>query len=434
VSARTRWLILLPFARRLVVGTVTAYVAVSFLLGGTRAAKPVFHALTASWAVALGVHRWRSARRARPDSASPPSPSWGTRTGRGFELVVSNLALALVLGELALRCGAAGAGDTLLLGTTLDAHRLAAGHDYGGGLRGNRLGYPGPDFPGEKRPGVYRIAALGDSFAVGPAVPFAANYLTLLEKSLPAAEVLNFGVSGAGPREYLAVLRRDVWAYRPDLVLVSVFVGNDITETLPAPRHLDPRQHALYLLLQRGWRLARERRRTSGVPTVAAADRPPSALSPETFREVEARRLAVCVQPPSQPMEKKWRRALGHLQAIITDCRRQGVDVAVVLIPDEFQVNPRVLAQAVHDAGLKPDQIDLDLPQRRLRDFCGGLGVSCLDLRPAFAAVSDTYAVCDTHWNERGNRLAAGQIAQWLTHGLVGRVQTRGKGAVPALQ
>ena len=29
-----------------------------------------------------------------------------------------------------------------------------------------------------------------------------------------------------------------------------VFIGNDITETLPTPRHLDPRGHALYLPTQ----------------------------------------------------------------------------------------------------------------------------------------------------------------------------------------
>ena len=52
----------------------------------------------------------------------------------------------------------------------------------GAGLRGNGLGYSGHEFQQEKRPGVLRIAALGDSFALGPAVPFAANYLTLLER------------------------------------------------------------------------------------------------------------------------------------------------------------------------------------------------------------------------------------------------------------
>jgi hypothetical protein len=40
--------------------------------------------------------------------------------------------------------------------------------------------------------------------------------------------------------------------------------------------------------------------------------------------------------------------------------------------------------------------------------------VPCLDLQPAFAATPDTYAPRDTHWNARGNRLAAEHIAAWL--------------------
>ena len=43
-------------------------------------------------------------------------------------------------------------------------------------------------------------------------MPFADNYLTRLATRLPDAEVGNFGVSGAGPREYREILERDVWA------------------------------------------------------------------------------------------------------------------------------------------------------------------------------------------------------------------------------
>jgi hypothetical protein len=388
------------FARRLVVGTVLLYVASSLLLGGTRAAKPTFSALAAAWSVLLAASTWKAMHR--------PDPG---RLNRSLEILATNVAFALVLSELGLRCCAA--GDSLFVNDTLDAHRLAPGHDYGG-LRGNRLGYPGPDFPERKRPGIFRIAALGDSFAVGPAVPYAANYLHLLGQSLPDCEVLNFGVSGAGPREYLAVLRRDVWAFQPDLVLVSVFVGNDITESLPAPRWLDPRQHALYLLLRRGWLLTCERQRQAAAPAATTARGPCPPLSPDAFRAVEARRISVCVEPSSAAMERKWRRALKDLGRLVSDCRRRDVRVAVVLIPDEFQVNPRVLNQAASDAGHGLGALTLDLPQRRLRAFFDEQNVPCLDLLPAFTGESDTYAVCDTHWNERGNRLAAEQVGRWL--------------------
>jgi hypothetical protein len=192
---------------------------------------------------------------------------------------------------------------------------------------------------------------------------------------------------------------------------VSVFVGNDITEALPAPRNLDPRGHALYLLCERGWRVARERTRRHG----QIADRlalPP--LSEETYREVEARRLAVCLTPPSAAMEKKWQRALGYLERLVADCRTRRVAVAFMLIPDEFQVNPAVLDRAVRDAGVDRAAVDLELPQRRLSAFCREHRIPCLDLLEAFRGEPDTYAPRDTHWNVRGNRLAAEHIAAWL--------------------
>jgi hypothetical protein len=402
VSARERLILAVRFLRRLLVGTVLVYVVVSLTLGGTPSAPAAFRTLALLWLVVLAACSFRREVRARP---------W-----RGLavvELLATNVALTLLLAEGSLRALAACGGNTLLLSASLDAHRLVPGQDYGGGLRGNALGYPGPDLAPAKRPGAVRVAALGDSFAVGPAVPFAEDYLTLLENALPGVEVGNFGVSGAGPREYRAVLARDVWPVRPDYVLVSVFVGNDITESLPVPRHLDPRGHALFLLCERGWRLARERARQPAAGAVP--DRLGAVpLSEEAFRAIEARRLAVCRTPPSAALEAKWRRALAHLDRLVADCRDRRVPVAFVLIPDEFQVNPAVLDQAVRDTNNERSAFDLDLPQRRLCDFCAARGVPCLDLLPVFRDAPDTYAPRDTHWNVRGNRLAAAALADWL--------------------
>jgi hypothetical protein len=330
---------------------------------------------------------------------------------RFVEIIASNIALILLSGELALRAYGAVSGQSLLVSDTLEAHRLIFGRDYGHGLRGNRLGYPGPDRPHAKPDGVCRIAALGDSFAVGPAVAFEENFLTRLEKSLRGVEVLNFGVSGAGPREYLAVLERDVWPFQPDLVLVCIFVGNDITETLATPRALAPEQHALYLFGRRGWRLLQEQQR--GAPA-AVADRLHMPLAAETYWEVETRRLQVCRVPVGPAMAKKWRRTLRDLERILASARCHQTTVAIVLIPDEYQVNPAVLAEALRRAGLAAGAIDVPLPQRRLQEFCRRQQVPCLDLLPVLQGRTDAYAPRDTHWNRQGNLAAAKAIHDWL--------------------
>ncbi len=96
--------------------------------------------------------------------------------------------------------------------------------------------------------------------------------------------------------------------------------------------------------------------------------------------------------------------------------------VAFILIPDEFQVNPRVMAEALEPAQLDRGNIDIELPQRRLVAFFAARGVSCLDLLPFFKETPDTYAPRDTHWNIRGNRLAAERISAWMKNcGLITR-------------
>ena len=81
-------------------------------------------------------------------------------------------------------------------------------------------------------------------------------------------------------------------------------------------------------------------------------------------------------------MEKKWQRALGCLERIIRDCRQHQAPVAFVLIPDEFQVNPQVLSDALTAAGRQASEVDLSLPQRRLQEFFAARQVPCLDLLP----------------------------------------------------
>jgi hypothetical protein len=218
----------------------------------------------------------------------------------------------------------------------------------------------------------------------------------------------NFGVSGAGPGEYRAILRRDVWPCQPDAVLLSIFVGNDIHDTLPDPGWFEPRAFALGRLGSRALRLVRAR----GVPIGPPRSR--GGLSPDTFRAIEARRLVVCRTPTPEFLERRWQLSLQHLTGLIDDCRLRAVPLAVVLIPDEFQVNPTVRAQALADARLDPAQLDRTLPQRRFLAFFAERGIPCLDLLPAFDDVSDTYEPWDTHWNRAGNQLAAEGIVRWL--------------------
>src|SRR5262249_10761680 len=79
-----------------------------------------------------------------------------------------------------------------------------------------------------------RVVALGDSFTQGYGVEEDAAYPRRLEALLARlpgrrVEVVNLGVPGTSPRDYLAHLSDPGLAYHPDLVLVGV-MANDVQD------------------------------------------------------------------------------------------------------------------------------------------------------------------------------------------------------------
>jgi lysophospholipase L1-like esterase len=393
------------FWRWLLVGWVCIYALSVLTIGGSNSARAWFLVQAGLWCVLLvALFRWRRI------------PQTLHLWLRRVDIVVTNLAVLLVLGEVSLRTFSAVSGDPLVLNEALDSWRLEPNRTYGGRLTTNSQGYPSREFQVEKRPGVRRIAALGDSFAVG-VVPQDQNFLTLLERKLPNTEVYNFGVPGIGPREYDSILRSDVWRYQPDLVLVCFFVGNDVTGWWPLAKanKLDPKAHRLYVLGHRAWRLGREcfrRSEEAGLGYHEALEY--AHLSRQTHLGHEVGRMVVCRYSQLERVEKCWIRTFKYLESINAQCRHHGVPLAVVLIPDEFQVNPALLAEARQFSLIPSDDVDLTIPQRRLTAYYQERDVACLDLMPAFAATTDAYYPRDTHWNEKGNRLAADQVADWL--------------------
>src|SRR5262245_22620096 len=90
----------------------------------------------------------------------------------------------------------------------------------------NSRGFHDVEFDIEKKPGAFRAVGLGDSFAFG-VVPYQFNYLTLIEERMKtsgvAFELINMGIPGIGPREYLAILMHEALQLKPDMVLMSFF-------------------------------------------------------------------------------------------------------------------------------------------------------------------------------------------------------------------
>ncbi|HYP52074.1 MAG TPA: SGNH/GDSL hydrolase family protein, partial [Pyrinomonadaceae bacterium] len=94
---------------------------------------------------------------------------------------------------------------------------------------------------------VSAASVLGDSYAEALQVGQEEAFWSVMEKRLAACgafagrplEVINFGVSGYGTAQELITLRREVWDYAPDIVLLAVTTNNDITDNSRALKKTD---------------------------------------------------------------------------------------------------------------------------------------------------------------------------------------------------
>ena len=101
-------------------------------------------------------------------------------------------------------------------------------------VRLNALGFRERRLPSPKPPGVLRVIALGDSFTQGYGVAEHDAWPRRLEAVLDARdggrhEVVNLGVPGANPRDYVGHLQDPGLAYEPDMVIVTV-MANDVQD------------------------------------------------------------------------------------------------------------------------------------------------------------------------------------------------------------
>jgi hypothetical protein len=278
------------------------------------------------------------------------------------------------------------------------------------GFRLNRGGYHDHEFF-RAGPRDRVVALLADSFGLG-IVPYPDHFATIAEAHLrhgldyERVAIHNFGVSAIGMREYLLLLESEALDTNPNLVALCIFVGNDMEGLVRRQRSRQALQGWwLWILSSRLVLVGRE-----ALPALSDVDVPawtPDAEEVPTFSEarfLEIERARLRVLDPDQDFEPFFE-ALDVFHATL------GPRLALVVIPDEFQVNDSLFEQ------LEGTLAHRDLPQQRIQAWANARAVPTLDLLPALrAAEADgrTYHLRDTHWNARGNRVAGEALGRFL--------------------
>ena len=103
------------------------------------------------------------------------------------------------------------------------------------GFKVNSKGFQEEEFIIPKKADTYRILAIGDSFTLG-VVPYRTNFISLLKENLKeknkSIEILNLGISATTVRDYLSLFVDEGLELNPDLILVNIFIGNDIHDSV----------------------------------------------------------------------------------------------------------------------------------------------------------------------------------------------------------
>jgi lysophospholipase L1-like esterase len=268
--------------------------------------------------------------------------------------------------------------------------------------RHNGDGFRDRDRPVEKAPGVFRIAALGDSFTYGEGASFDETWVSGLERRLQARssggeslEVLRLGLPRYFPGAERLVLEHYGLRYAPDLVLVAV-LPNDVMDTHlgieaiqvdergflrtregqrlgPLAGWLFEHSHVMRIVLRRGLEWLQQRR------------------DPARFEDVyvEGGRL-----------EGDWRRLEDDLDAMLDMSRASGIAFALVSIP---QQGPWT------DAQRNPD--------RRLAAWAERRNVPFVPTLDAFVSASGgppLFYPIDGHCTPAGYDVIAGEVARSL--------------------
>lgn len=319
-------------------------------------------------------------------------------------------------------------------------------------IRINSEGLRDREHTKQKPPGTLRIAILGDSFAEALQVPLEKTFWAVTERqfqecagSQQKVEVINFGVSGYGTALELITLREKVWDYSPDIVVLAMTTGNDISDNSRALKKAEDVPYFIerdgqlvldesYLnsqtfrlrqsTLNRSLRWLRSYSRVAqaafqayyAISNRAASEQKESAEGLEQGLDA-----AVFHEPTDAAWNHAWRVTERLLVMMRAEVAHRGAKFLVVTLSSGIQVHPDA---AMRQGFMKHLNLsDLFYPDKRIKALGEREGLEVLNLAPPLQAYAEQQKIFlhgfgrtqgIGHWNADGHRVAGELIAQKL--------------------
>ncbi len=295
---------------------------------------------------------------------------------------------------------------------------------------GDRAGAAGPT-----------VVVFGDSFAAG-----ADGLVAMVRGELgDDVRVVSSAVAGTSVREVDLMLDRRLARFRPELVVLQVYLGNDLAD-LRHPvdwRRVGPARNLYWLVTDHGLgvlafanyklrqladraRLGLRSTPEQRLAAAAVAEARPFAAADYRARErtllAADPRLIVHQLALSGPMAAAWARYRTHLERVLERCRRADVAVVVLVLPHCVQVHDAYRDRFRHLGAELPDgdhRADPPPFAAAIRAVATARpGVTVVDplaaLQAAESAGGSVYQHNDDHLNDRGRQVVASELARVL--------------------
>ncbi|NJO15689.1 MAG: SGNH/GDSL hydrolase family protein [Thioploca sp.] len=352
--------------------------------------------------------------------------------------------IGLILGEIILRI----AGISYPVFYTYDELRGRALSPYKEGwqrnegeayVRINSLGYRDIEHFVEKPPNTFRIAVLGDSFTEARQVALENTFVSYLQHHLnmcPAlvdksVEVFNFGVSGYGTTQELLTLRHHGWQFSPDMVLLAVWSGNDITDN--SKKFPGDQLRPYYILknselvLDNSWKSPWIHFFYEIVHYSRLMEVINYVIRKQKFRSLieQKRKVKTIAKEPglnnniySPPKNPAWQEAWLITEKLFSQIHKETQEhnaiFVLAILPTSRQVHPNAIKRKIFQKQLGVE--DLFYPDRRIRTYGEKEGFLVITLAERLQRIATEKAIFlhgfkntamgTGHWNETGHRFA----------------------------
>jgi len=287
-------------------------------------------------------------------------------------------------------------------------------------VRANALGFPGPNRPEERAPGMLRVLVTGDAFSSAEGVDTDQAWPRLLEPAIRArsdgrvVEVLNFAITGYGPNQEGAVVRQFAPRFRPDVMIVQSFV-NDFDDARTSDDEFrasigfdraDPES----------WRGVLGLAHLSDLVKVEVLQPVYAWLTGTPVKRGYHLGNFPALERGRPELEKGRRVTSERWSEIAAVARELGARLMVLSVPAPGQVcAPAALAYWPQGVDLADgSRFDPDRPQRWTAALAAAIGAEYHDLRDVLSASPCPYQPRNMHWTVDGHRRVADAVAGWL--------------------